>query len=930
MFFRLFVVCLFFSCAANVAPGQNEKAAPKFNQQQLDFFETKVRPLLAKHCYECHGPKKQESELRLDSRDLILSGGASGEPAAIAGKPDQSILLQSIKHTGDYEMPPEGKLTDAEIKIVSDWIKQGLPWPAESAPAVLNANQRVELHQKEHWAYQPISPPQIPAAVFPAKTETPIDSIVQSKLKSAGLTPSEKTGRRKLIRRMTFDLIGLPPTNEEVRNYLRDSDPNATDKVIDRLLSSPHYGERWGRHWLDVARYADTQGYAFRRDRRYPYAFTYRDYVISAFNDDLPYDTFIKHQIAADLIDLGDDKTPLAALGFITVGRKYLANHETLDDQIDAVTRGFLGLTVACARCHDHKYDAVPTEDYYSLFGIFNSTQRLTELPLIGNTSNIEAFQKFTAEKKVREKALNDFLNKRRTEIIEHSRANVADYLVQALSTEKDFELREKGLIKLDELLAGIVRKWQRYLIKRATPDHPTLRFLKQLHSVPSNKFAETATKLIAHYETLPNDKVNSIVFEKVKSNPPKRIEEVSRVLGECMEDVFAKYKKLGGNDAALQKLSDEERQLGIVLLDATEFDVKDIKKYYYRADSEQHKKLQEKIDAHEATSPEGLLRAMAVKDKPNPSNSQVYIRGNPGRRGKSVPRQYLAILSKTKRTPVTKGSGRLELANEIASPKNPLTARVLVNRIWMHHFGKPLVDTPSDFGIRCEEPKQRKLLDYLAYRLMKNGWSIKSLHREILLSHTYQQLSNDRPECRDVDPENRLYWKANRKRLDFEPLRDSLLAVAGELDQRLAGKSVNIIDPNNKRRTVYGVVDRQDLPNLFRTFNFASPDQSAAKRPETMVPQQSLFMMNSKFVSMMANRTITHLKLDPKISIEQKIQRVYLQVLKRQPTRSEIRISKIFVRESFATNKENKKSPNAFAQLAQVLFFSNEFEFID
>ena len=359
--------------------------APTLDQEE--FFEKKVRPILAARCLDCHGPKKEESGFRLDSRQAALDGGDSGERAVVPGEPDRSLLVKAINHTGDIHMPPDNKLPPEQIEILTDWIQQGLPWPAsdQASLAQQSAADRAPDHRATHWAYQPIANPTLPPIRTPhAALRNPIDAFVLARLEAANLTPSPPADRRTLIRRASFDLIGLPPTPEDVEAFLADDRPDAYERLIDRLLASPHYGERWGRHWLDVARYADTKGYAFAQERRYPYAYTYRDYVIRAFNDDLPYDQFVTEQLAADRLPLGDDKSSLAALGFLTTGRKFNNTQDDIDDQIDATTRGLLGLTVACARCHDHKYDAIPTEDYYSLYGVFASCSPPAELPLIG------------------------------------------------------------------------------------------------------------------------------------------------------------------------------------------------------------------------------------------------------------------------------------------------------------------------------------------------------------------------------------------------------------------------------------------------------------------------------------------------------------------------------------------------------------------
>src|SRR5262245_65193724 len=358
---------------------------PAASATQEQLFEQKVRPLLAANCQECHGVKKQESGLRLDSRRGVLEGGDSGEPAAVPGDPERSLLVKAVNHVGEYRMPPKGKLSSEQIALLTEWVKDGLPWPAEqqASERKLPADELVSLHRQSHWAYQPVSRPSPPPVKDAAWPRGRLDAFVLSRLEGAQLTPSPEAGRRTLLCRLNYDLVGLPPTPEEVESFAADQSPDAYERQVDRLLASPHYGERWGRHWLDVARYGDTKGYAFAQERRYPYAYTYRDYVIRAFNGDLPYDRFVCEQLAADRLPHEEDAASLAALGFLTTGRKFNNRHDDIDDQIDAVARGFLGITVACARCHDHKYDAIPTEDYYSLYGVFANCSEPAELPLL-------------------------------------------------------------------------------------------------------------------------------------------------------------------------------------------------------------------------------------------------------------------------------------------------------------------------------------------------------------------------------------------------------------------------------------------------------------------------------------------------------------------------------------------------------------------
>ena len=408
------------------------------------FFEEQVRPVLVEQCFKCHGDKKQESGLRLDSRASILRGGDSGEAAAIPGDSEKSLLVKSINHVGDYTMPPDTKLPAKQIEALTTWVKIGLPWPNSTAtptPIVLTAAERANAARESQWSLRPVVRP-MPAEVKDANwSAATIDTFVLAKLAAAELTPSPEADRRTLIRRLSYDLLGLPPTMEEVQAFAADDSPDAYERLVDRLLASPHYGERWGRHWLDVARYADTKGYAFQKERRYPYAYTYRDYVIDAFNHDLPYNEFIREQLAADRLPLGEDKSALAAMGFLTTGRRFNNNNDDIDDQIDVVTRGLLGLTVACARCHDHKYDAIPTEDYYSLYGVFASSQEPDDLPLVGEPQQGKAYDQFSAELQKRRDEATKFSAAKHAAMLDTARQKSADYLARLLINPQETKL---------------------------------------------------------------------------------------------------------------------------------------------------------------------------------------------------------------------------------------------------------------------------------------------------------------------------------------------------------------------------------------------------------------------------------------------------------------------------------------------------------
>jgi hypothetical protein len=935
------------ACGLAALPARAD--SPAFPPEQLKFFEEKVRPVLANRCYECHGAKKQESGLRLDSRAGVLQGGDAGAPAADPGKPDESVLIAAVRRTGDYEMPPAAKLPDEEIDALVTWVEMGLPWPADGAPGVKPLEEQMREVRQSHWSLQAIRRPPLPPtsetwvrnADWPAG---PIDFYVLAKLEAAGLHPSPPADRRTLLRRVTFDLTGLPPTPDETEAFLADLSPEAYERVVERLLASPHYGQRWGRHWLDVARYGDTRGYAFAQERRYPYAYTYRDYVIDSFNADLPYDRFVLEQLAADLLPSEEGNRPLAAMGFLTCGRKFNNRHDDIDDQIDVVARGLLGLTVACARCHDHKYDPIPTEDYYSLYGVFASSREPDELPLLGDPSQAAGYDAFAQELKAKQKVLDDYNAELLAKARATAREKVTDYLVRVVSDKPESLLSRLPFLSLsgDELRPKLIARWRDYVKARSQADHPVFGPWTVLTKLPEASFSEQGAAAVAGLSEMPagieQGEVNPLLRAALQAEPPVEKTDVARLYGKVLSEAYAQWKQAGGDDGAKEKLSPEQRQLAEVLIaeeSAATIPAGELRDYVNRAERNRQRELQKQVQSFQASSPNAPPRAMVLAENDSPHNPRVFLRGNQNRPGDSVPRQFLAVLEGDARQPFSRGSGRLELAREIVADDNPLTARVIVNRIWMHHFGEPIVDSPSDFGVRTEQPVQWDVLDYLAATLKERGWSLKSIHREIVLSSTYRQSSGvagaDRSDApatpAAVDPENRLLWRMNRKRLEFEPLRDSLLAAAGQLDTEMRGRPVNLIDaPFTRRRTVYGFIDRQDLPNLLRVFDFASPDQSAAGRPLTTVPQQALFLMNSPFVIEQAKALASRGEIASAGGEAEKIAALYRVVFSRPPSEAETRVGLEFIQSASAV--QSPLSP--WEQYSQLLLLTNEFTYVD
>ncbi len=716
---------------------------------QVQFFESRIRPILADNCYKCHSQHadKLKASLLLDTRDGLLNGGDSG-PAIVPGDPDKSLLIKAVRYTdADLQMPPKGKkLSDAQVSDLVAWVKMGAPDPRLAAinPAV--AEKVYSSADKNHWAWQPVKKPSTPSVGAGFSPNSPIDNFILAKLEQKELKPNPPADKRTLIRRATFDLTGLPPTSEEVQEFVRDDSAEAFARVVDRLLASPQYGERWGRHWLDVARYSDTKGQVKRQreDPNYPFAWSYRDYVIRSFNEDKPYNLFILEQIAADKIP-SSAKNPanLAALGFLTLGERFMGmQNDIINDRIDTVTKGFLALTVSCARCHDHKFDPIPTRDYYSLHGIFASCAEPQVEPVISKIS---------------------------------PGGDYGDYYKQRMDLERD---------------------------KNA------------------------------------------------------------------IDARFAEARRTRNRDG-IRKLQREMRE------------------------------NQGDIARLELTHPGAPARAMVLEDLAKPKDSPVFIRGDAGNRGQVVPRRFVEVLSGSFRPAFTNGSGRLQLAHAIATTNNPATARVMMNRLWLHHFGEGFVPTPDDFGTMSESPSHPELLDYLASRFMEEGWSIKKMHREIMLSSVYQQSSANNPRYAQVDPNNRLLWRANIRRLEFEALRDSFLAIGGTLDKTLYGRPVDLQkEPYSTRRTIYGRVDRAEVSDVLINFDFANPDLPSGRRYATTVPQQALFLMNSPLVIEQAKKLVALTQFGTCKDDAARVQFLYERIYQRPAQAEEVKLGLEFIAE--------------------------------
>ncbi|MDA0659936.1 MAG: PSD1 and planctomycete cytochrome C domain-containing protein [Planctomycetota bacterium] len=877
--------------------------APEDLAAKSDFFESQVRPLLISQCADCHGAEEQSAGLRVDSLGSLLRGGDTG-PALVPGDVESSLLVQAIRQTGELRMPPDSRLNSEQVGILERWIAMGAVWPADG-PLAQQSDSDVARRQKEHWAFQLVADPPLPTVVDAAWCRNPVDMFVLAQLEAKGMRPSPRADRRTLIRRTTYDLTGLPPTLSDVQDFLTDpaTDTDAYERLIERLLDSPQYGVHWARKWLDVARYSDTKGYVpGAEERNFIQSAAYRDWVVDAFNNDLPYDRFLLLQIAADQV-APDDPQALAAMGFLTLGRRFLGiTHEIIDDRIDVLTRGTMGLTVACARCHDHKYDPIPTADYYSLYGVFQNCKeqqvRIADPP-ISNDASHEAFE---AELKKREAKRDEVLAEQIAAANERVRRRCTDYLLSQLELHKYPEEGFGQVLGVDDIQPMFVRRWQAFLAESGRRNDAVMAAWHRYAQLPTDDFAGHAEEVTQSLRDMSASSLNPMVAAAFQE-PPGSMREVAERYGQLLSDIEREWQQMCSE--AKEKSTEPPKSLANVDAEAVRQvlyaenspcrvphePIVNIEFFFDRATRETVWNAQSDFDRWLIQSPQPPTFAVALVDRTWLREPRVFRRGNPANKGEQVPRRFLSLMAGTDAPAFAHGSGRMELARSIADPQNPLTPRVWVNRIWMHHFGSGLVDTPSDFGVRADPPSHPELLDWLARQSVEQGWSTKSMHRYIMLSNAYQQVSGgfvdtDRVrQALEVDPVNRLLWRMNATRLTFEELRDTLLATTHELDLRRGGKATVLFpaDDRNVRRTLYGIVDRQYLPTVHRMFDFASPDLHIAQRTETMVPQQALFALNHPFLANRARALVLLTAADADDIT--KLDHVYREVYQREPT---------------------------------------------
>ncbi|WP_145342026.1 PSD1 and planctomycete cytochrome C domain-containing protein [Rosistilla ulvae] len=912
--FDFFATTLLFVLAGTIATAEESPEA-------IEFFENKIRPLLVENCQSCHGRTTQWGGLRLDSRQALLQGGDSGA-AVVAGAAGESELIRRIVSDDEFEkMPPpdsEKQLTAAAIADLKHWIDNGAAWPESDAP-----HDDMATIAATHWAFQPLASPTPPTPQNGDWGQTPADAFILHSLEQQGLSPSPPADRRTLIRRATFDLTGLPPTAEQVQQFVDDDNANAYPLLIDRLLDSPAYGEQWGRHWLDVARYSDTKGYVYGREEKFfVHASHYRDWVIRAFNEDLPYDRFLLLQLAADQA-APDDPAAAAAMGFLTLGRRFLGvQPDIIDDRIDVVTRGTMGLTVSCARCHDHKFDPIPTADYYSLYGVFqNCAEHVVALPRPRSNDASTELSDFEVELKKRQDALETGLAAARTEFAQLARKRIGEYLQAQFELDKYPEQSFGQILNKKDLLPSTVRRWQKYLQQPERQSDPIFLIWHQLAQLPDDRFADLSQAALAQLSQAPtaiNPRV-AVAF----ATAPKSKRELADRYAKIFTDVDQQWHSLAEeatpNDAKQTaatpptRLPDpaDERLRQVLYDEASPCIIPNLPIINIEFDVDTSTcvalwKLQGAVDKWIISNPSAAPYAVVLKDRSSLVQPRIFRRGNPVNLGDEVPRQFLGVVAPSDRTPFQHGSGRLELAQAIASADNPLTARVWVNRVWAHHFGQGIVPTTSDFGTRAEPPSHPELLDWLTLGFIESGWSTKWLHRQIMLSSTYRQRSTgpDSPSeyaaADTADPKNRLLWRMNARRLRFEELRDAQLAAAGTLDMQRGGKADELFAaaPSGSRRTIYTMIDRQSLPSVLQVFDFANPDLHTPRRSETTVPQQALFGLNHPFVADRAREIAAAAATSDSDAPVDRIRQMFAAILQRPPSESELTATLAFIRD--------------------------------
>jgi len=844
--------------------------ADEIPRRDLEFFEKQIRPVLVKHCYECHSDKAKKAEggLVLDTREGMLVGGESGA-AVVPNKIAQSILIEAIEYKS-FEMPPDKKLPDAVIADFRKWVKSGAPDPRDGKMSSMAADQKEQqyLTASDLWSLKPIAKPKPPHVKDESGMESPIDRFIQARLESRNLEPVPHAKPETLLRRVYFDLTGLPPTAKQLQQFLESPSPHALEAIIDKLIATPQFGERWARHWMDVARYAESAGNS--RDVLMPHAWRYRDYLVDAVNNDVPFDRFITEQIAGDLLTAETswerDRLRIAT-GFLAIGSKSLNGGnlelDIVDEQIDVIGKSILGLTISCARCHDHKFDPIPTKDYYALAGIFKSTDTLYGGGLKrANKPNLQLSSLYV--------------------LGEHGAEQM-----------KALQKQEQELAKLTRQEKNLLNR-QKKLRKQLPKDfQQRLRELKRLEQARQKQTQNNTEE--------PADEPDSDSNDKTSDDQP---------------------------------VSQEDQ----IILE-------------YSSNAAELRSIRQNVDDLKKQKPKYTFKfAVGARDAEKISDSKIHIRGEKNKLGELAPRGFLsAVANSTEHQVNATQSGRLELANWLTDPKNPLTARVAVNRIWMHLFGRGIVNTVDNFGVNGESPTHPELLDYLANRFIELGWSRKALIKELMLTRTYKLSSDYNVSNYEADPANALLWRMSRRRLEAEAIRDAMLAASGELDLRRphasavaeigdgeVGRNLNtkpLYQPF-PHRSVYLPIIRGLVPTMLKTFDLPDPSNPQGQRDRTNVPPQSLFMMNNPFVIKRA-AALAERALAQSADVESRIQWLYQTCYTRPASSAELQIATQYMQTGQQRLiEENKNSTDserlAWATYCQALFAAAEFRFLD
>ncbi len=890
------------------------------------FFEQHIRPLLVDHCVACHGPNTQEAGLRLDTRSGILSGGDSG-PALVVGQPEESLLVSAVERQGDLAMPPEDALPPEQIARLQQWIQDGAFWPQATANEASLVDQ--------HWSLVPVQQPHLDTTLALDWAQTKADALLLERLDQLGLTPSAIADRPALIRRLSYDLRGLPPAPDEVERFVGDSSPDAVSRLVDRWLATPQFGEQWARHWLDVARYADNKGYVFFEKQDYPWAYTYRDYVIRALNQDRAYDRFVVEQLAADQLEDLESPADLAALGFITVGGHFINNtHDIIDDRIDVITRGLLGLTVACARCHDHKYDPISQADYYALYGVLRSSVEPLVPPPLDPTAS-ESLTEYNATLNQRHQALIDFVTKKYDTLIQGSRRRIDEYLV-AVFRRRTHPSAEEFMLIADpnDINPAMITRWEAYLERTATQDHP----IWGPWAIALEQCGESNQVDLSEVLAGQSGVWNPWLVEQLKSATPQDIDGLAQTYGQIFRDIEDQWQTAQTSTSA-DRLPQASQELlrqelygpGTPADLPPELDWGFLSLFPDRATQNEYKQLLKELEEWLVHPAEAPARAMVLFDHERPADARVFLRGNPNRPGEVVPRRFLTVLDPTQSSFKT-GSGRRELADAIIDPDNPLTDRVMVNRTWMHLMGQPLVSTPADFGLRSQSPALPKIFDQSVVEFRRSHHSPKALIRRLVLSSSYQQESLRRAAAEAIDPRNQYLWRQQPKRLQFEAMRDTLLVTADRLSYQMGGPSEDLIQQLGHRRSLYGFINRLDVPPILTTFDFPNPSVMTPMRQRTTVAPQALYWLNQPHILTIAEEVEARPDLKD-LDHESKLQRLAMILWGRSATPDEVSWGLEFLEASGPSDREEKDramDSQAWVSLIHALLMSNETVFID